>query len=225
MLSRGVLFAVLCAPIAAFGGTVVGKVEMPAPPERPPIQTKGFLDRMPNPISPVKPVATTPYMVVVLEADDKPPSPGPVSWDLVGDSFAKPVLVAPVGAEVVIKNTAKQPRTLDAVEDGKLVPGGPLNPNGTKSFRLPQAGKIYTIGDRDAPYLKGVIAVVNTSYIASVDAAGKFEVTDIPPGGYKLRLFYKDHWTDVSQTVDVPAKGKVEPTVKLTAWADAKASK
>lgn len=222
MFSRFVLVTLATVSSAAEAGTVVGKVEMPAPPDRPPLATKGFLDRFANPMIPVKPVATTPYLAVALEADDKPPVAGQVSWDLVGDSFAKPVLLAPVGAEVVIKNTSNTPHTIDAAEDGKLVPGGPLNPKGSKSFRVPQAGKIYTIGDRDMPHLRGVIAVVNTSYVASVDASGKFEITDIPTGGYKLRLFYKDHWTDVSQTVDVPAKGKAEPTVKLSSWEKAK---
>jgi hypothetical protein len=222
MFSRFVLVTLATVSSAAEAGTVVGKVEMPAPPDRPPLATKGFLDRVANPMIPVKPVATTPYLAVALEADDKPPTAGQVSWDLVGDSFAKPVLLAPVGADVIIKNTSNTPHTLDAAEDNKLVPVGPLNPKGSKSFRVPQAGKIYTIGDRDTPHLKGVIAVVNTSYIASVDPTGKFEITDIPTGGYKLRLFYKDHWTDVSQTVDVPAKGKAEPTVKLTSWEKAK---
>ena len=222
MFSRFVLVTLATVSSAAEAGTVVGKVEMPAPPDRPPLATKGFLDRIANSMIPVKPVATTPYLVVALEADDKPPTAGQVSWDLVGDSFAKPVLVAPVGADVVIKNTTSAPHTLDAAEDNKLVPGGPLNPKGSKTVHLPQAGKIYTISDRDLPHLKGVIAVVNTSYIASVDASGKFEITDIPTGGYKLRLFYRDHWTDVSQIVDVPAKGKVEPTVKLAAWEKAK---
>lgn len=200
-------------------GTVVGKVELPPAPDRPPLQKKGFLDRQINPITPVKKVDTTPYLVVVLEADDKPPtSPGTVTWDLVGESFARPVLVAPVGAEVLIKNSAKLPHTIDAVEDGKLIPGGPLNPQGTKQFHLPQAGKIYTVTDRDTPHLKGTIAVVNTSYIAYVDPSGKFEINDIPPGGYKARLFYNNAWTDVSQNVDVPAKAKAEPVIKLAAW-------
>jgi hypothetical protein len=216
---RSLVFVVALPSIAA-AGTVVGKVELPAtPPDRPPLANKGFLDRVANPLAPLRPVAATPYLVIVLEADDHPATPAQISWDLLGESFVRPVLVAPVGATVTIKNRAKTPRSLDAVEDSKLVmPAGPLNPDGAKTLHLAQAGKIYTIGDRDAPHVKGRIAVVNTNYIAPVDANNKFEIPDIPPGGYKLRVFYKDHWLDQTQSVDVPAKGKAEPTVKIAAW-------
>jgi hypothetical protein len=214
---RSLVFVAL--PSIAAAGTVVGKVELPAaPPDRPPLATKGFLDRVANPLAPLRAAPVTPYLMIVLEADDHPATPIQVSWDLLGESFVRPVLVAPVGAEVVIKNRAKTPRSLTAAEDPKLVPAGPLNPDGSKSFRLPAAGKTYTISDHDAPHLKGRIIVVNTNYVAPVDANNKFEITDVPPGGYKLRVFYKDHWLDQQQNVDVPAKGKAEPTVKISAW-------
>jgi hypothetical protein len=212
--------ALSALPSIAAAGTVVGKVELPAPPERPPLTIKGFLDRAANPLAPVRPVAVAPYLVVVLEADDKPATPGQVSWDLVGESFVRPVLVAPVGANVVIRNRSKTQRSLIAAEDATLVPTGPLSPDASTSFRLAQAGKVYTIGDREAPHLKGRIVVVNTNYAAPVDANNKFEISDIPTGGYRLRVFYKDHWLDVQQSLEVPAQGKAEPTIKITGWDD-----
>src|SRR5205085_5303955 len=103
-------------------------------------------------------------------------APAQVNWDLVGESFARPVIAVPVGAEVVIKNQTKVARTITAVEDVKLI-AGPLNPTGTKSFRAAQPA-IYTIADRDAPHLRGKIVVVPTLHVATVDDIGRFEMTD-----------------------------------------------
>ncbi len=198
-------------------GNVSGRIELPPPPERPPVMSKGFLDRVENPLAPVKPPAVAPHLLVVLEGDAKPESPAQVSWDLVGESFARPVIGVPVGAEVVIKNVSKTARSLVAAEDPKLIPSGPINPTGPKSFR-PTEANIYTIGDRDAPHLKGTVVVVNTKYIATVDATGKFDFGDVPEGSYKLRVFFKSGWLDrPDDAVNVPAKGKHEVSAKIPA--------
>jgi hypothetical protein len=200
---------------SSLANTVVGKLELPPAPERPPVAQKAFLDRVDNPLAPVRGIPVAPLMIVVLEGDGKVEAPAAVNWDLAGESFAKPVIGAPVGAEVVIKNTSKVARTLVAAEDPKLIPGSPINPTGPKSFR-PTEAKIYNIGDKDAPHLKGTLVVVNTKYIASVDATGKFDFGDVPEGTYKLRVFYKSGWIEKpDETVNVGGKGKTEVTVKI----------
>jgi hypothetical protein len=203
---------------AAMAGTVHGKIELPPAPDRPAAATKGFLDRVENPLAPVKPVNVASQIILVLEQEGgKVESPAAVNWDLAGESFAKSVVAAPVGAEVVIKNSSKTARNLVAAEDPKLIPAGPINPTGPKSFR-PTEPKIYTIGDKDAPHLKGVLVVVNTKYIATIDAAGKFDFGDVPEGAYKLRVFYRTGWIDrPDDTVNVGSKGKTEVSVKVPA--------
>jgi hypothetical protein len=217
---------VVAAVIAALGGasaagTVAGKLELPPAPERGPVIAKGFVDRVENPLADIKKVNLAPYFIVALESEQKAgAAPGDVTWDLVGESFARPVIGVPVGAEVVIKNSTKNARTIGAVEDPKLIVG-PLNPTGTKSFRATQPA-IYTITDKDAPHLKGKIVVVATSHVASVDDSGRFEMTDVPDGNYKLRIFYynpaaeargqKSDWLAITTDVTVAAKGKVNRT-------------
>ncbi|CAN5918963.1 hypothetical protein BH11MYX3_BH11MYX3_23850 [soil metagenome] len=212
-----VVFASLAAPGELLAGPVVGKLELPPAPERPPVATKGFLERTENPLAPARGVVVTPYMIVALEGSEKPGSPGQVSWDLVGESFSRPVIGAPVGAEVVIKNTSRTARTLVAAEDPKLIPAGPINPTGPKSFRVNDV-KVYTIGDADAPHLKGKVVVVNTPFVSSVDDSGKFEFADVPEGSYKLRIFYKDAWLDVVTDVNVEKKGKTEVNPKVPSF-------
>ncbi len=223
LATRSLLVVVgLCG--AARAGSVTGKLELPPPPDRPPVATKGFLDRVDNPLAPVKPVNMAPGLVVALEGDEKPASGGlQITWELAGDSFGKPVLGVPVGAEVVIKNTSRTARMLVAAEDPKLIPGGPINAGGPKSFR-PAEAKTYTIGDSAAPHLKGKLVVVDTKYVSGIDDTGKFEIGDVAPGTYKLRVYVfspttgKDGWIELPETsVTVPAKGKAELSAKLPA--------
>ena len=203
------------SPIA-HAGQVVGKLELPGAPDRAPVETRGFLDRAENALAPVRPVSITPYLLVALEATGgaRPTAPPQVIWDLVGDSFAKPVIGVPVGTEVSIKNVSRIARTLVAAGDATLIQGGPINPTGSKSIRVTEP-KIFTISDPDAPYLKGRLVVVNTAYLSSVDEAGKFEIADVPEGSYKLRVFYKDAWLDGETDVKVGPKGKTDVNPKV----------
>jgi hypothetical protein len=211
----------------SIAGPVIGKIELPPAPERPAPTTRGFLDRVENPNKPVRPIDVGPYLLVVLENDTKPASPGQVTWELVGDSFGRPVLGVPAGAEVVIKNVSKTARTLGAAEDRKIVPNEPINPTGSKAFRVGEP-HVYTISDKDAPHLRGKLVVVNTPYVSNVEVTnnvGRFELADVPEGTYKLRIFYKDNWLDRPDdtvTVGAKAKGKTEVNVKVTALATKK---
>jgi hypothetical protein len=216
--------AALGAPVRA--GTLYGKLDLPPAPERGPVIAKGFVDRVENPLADIKKPSVAPYLVVALEGDARSDAaPAQVNWDLVGESFARPVIAVPVGAEVVIKNQTKIARTITAAEDPKLI-AGPLNPTGTKSFR-PAQPAIYTIGDRDAPHLRGKVVVVPTLHVATVDDAGRFEMADVPDGSYKLKVFYYDpageargkpsDWALIAD-VNVVARGRTnraEITVKV----------
>jgi hypothetical protein len=227
------MFRVVCAWVfllwfaaLASAGTVTGKLELPPVPPRPPVAVKGFLDRVENPLAVIKPLVPTQQMVVVLEGQEKPVSPPQVVVELLGETFSKKVVAAPAGAEVVIKNVSKTARTLVAAEDAKLIPQGPINPTGPKSFRVNDVGKVYTIGDKDAPHLKLKIVVVNTQYVAYPDDSGRFEADDVPPGAYKVKVWYQDNWIQrEDETVNVAAKGKTDVNPKIPAGAYAPAKK
>ena len=205
---------VLTATAAA--GTVTVKLDLPPAPPPPPLKVKGFLERMENPIAPVRGTTVAPQIDVVLEpATPKTDATGQVTWELLGDSFNKPLIAVPQGSELVIKNPSKTSRNLVAAEDGKLVPAGPLNPTGVKSFRLTEA-KVYTIVDKDAAHVRGTVVVVPSAHAGNVDANNKLELTDVPEGAYKARVFYKDRWI-AEKPVTVPAKGKVEVAFEQSA--------
>lgn len=204
----------------AHAGSLSGKLDLPKAPERPALAVKGFLERVENPLAPVKPVAATQHMVIVLLGSEVPVSPPQVVIELLGDSFSRKVAAAPAGAEVVIKNVSKAARTLVADEDPKLIPQGPINPTGPKSFRVNDVDKVYTISDKDAPHLRMKLVVVNTQYFAYPDEQGRYEIASLPPGNYKLKIWYGDGWLDrPDDAVDVKEKGKSEFNPKVSAYA------
>jgi len=213
------------APASA--GVLYGKIEFPARlPERAPPATRAFLDRIENPFLPVRAEPFTRDMVVVAEGETKPAAPAQVIWELVGESFARPVIAVPVGAEVVIKNQSRTARTLAAAEDPKLLPLGPMNPTATKSFRAAEAGKSFTVGDKDAPHLVGRMVIVPTQYVAYPDESGRFEVADIPTGNYKVKIWFRTGWVQrPDDEISVAAKGKTELNPKLRADAFAAPAK
>lgn len=226
-ISTGVLASVVTLTLAtasSSAGTVIVKLELPPAPPQPALKVKGFLERVENPIAPVRGVPVAPQIVVVLEgAEPKTDATGQVPWLLVGESFEKPLIGVPAGSEVVIKNVSKSARNLIAVEDPKLVPAGPINPTGPKSFRVTEA-KTYTITDKDASHLKGTILVVTTPHVGNLDANNKVEFDNVPEGAYKARVFYKDAWI-AEKPVNVPSKGKAEVAFDAAAMAASTAPK
>lgn len=194
-------------PVTSTAGTLAGRVELPPAPERPPPRVKGFLDRAENALAIIRPPAVAPYIVVALEGEPKPSAdPGLVNWELAGDSFVPPVLIVQLNTNVIIKNQSRVAHTMVAAEDAALIPPGPINPTSPKAFRVPTAA-VYTVADKAAAHLKGTLVVVDTPFVATVDASGKFQL-EAPPGTYKLRVFYRDKWTTVEETVNIPLKGK-----------------
>ena len=205
---------------------VVGKLDLPpAPNDRPPVVTRGFLDRTENPNKPVRSVDVGPYLVVALFPANEAEAKGSISdvrVDLVGESFARAVVGVPIGADVVIKNFSKTARTIVAAEDPKLIPDGPINPTGEKRFKIKDE-RTYTIGEKDTPHLKSKLIGVKTPYVTHVEVTGnvgKFDLSDVPDGAYKLRVFYKDSWiAEEAVTVQARAKNKpAEISVKVAAF-------
>jgi hypothetical protein len=221
-----VLLGVVGIPLVGSAGTVAGRLELPAPPPRPPVAQRGFLDRVENPLAEIRPVNPAPQLAVVLEpvaAGGRPPAPGQVAWELGGESFARPLLVVPVGAEVLITNTSSTPRTLAAQGDPRLIPAGPINPSGQRSFRVTEP-RAYAITDRDAPHLRGTLLVVPTPYFAGVDvsparpSAATFQIADVADGSYRVRVFFRDGWLAVpAETVAVAGKRTTEIAIKIPA--------
>jgi hypothetical protein len=211
----------------ASAGTVLGRLDLPPAEAREPSATRGYLDPVDNAILPVEAFNPTPLMVIALEAQTpiEVAAPPQASYELKGEAFARGVIAVVKGQEVVIRNSGLLPRTLVAKEDPELIPKGTLNVTGTKSFRITEPGKIYTIIDPTAPYLVGRIISVSSPYHAAPDREGRFTFDDVPAGSYKAKVFFRDHWLATETQVTVPAGNRAKAELRLPIPADYRARK
>ena len=219
-----VLVTVVVGVGPALAGDVTGKLGLPDAPPPPKVVYKGYLERVENASLAVKPFDPTPYLVVVLEPTGGAEAPPPtgVTWDLLGESFARPIQPVRAGAEVTIRNKGKRVVTLAADGDPALIPAGPMNPTGTRSF-TPKTAGMLTIGDAEIPHLRGRLLVLDSPYFALPDARGNFTIKDVPPGEYKVKVWYVDGadggWLDrPDDSVTQDKKGDATVNPKITAY-------
>ncbi|MBE7454876.1 MAG: hypothetical protein HS111_40200 [Kofleriaceae bacterium] len=216
--------AVLAMAAPAAAGTVSGKLELPpGPPERPPVRGKAFVDRTPNPLTPVRPVDPLPSIIIALEpaptTQYTPPPPAAVIWDLLGESFTRPVFPVRVGGEVLIRNKGRSSPVLVAAGQPQLLVRKPLNPTAELLFIPGTAPGPVEIVDETSPHLRGRLVVMPSPFFAVPNARGEFEVPAVPPGEWVIKVWYDTGWLDrPDERITVPAGDKkTEVTLKLPA--------
>jgi hypothetical protein len=205
--------AVLASATAARAGNVAGKLDLPAS-GPPPLRDPGFLDRVENPHMPIRAADATPLLVVVLvPAQGSAPAPAgapkqaSATMQFLGGSFDKPLVAVMPGTEITIKSCAACPDA-NLAADGKpdLIEKAVLSGNGSKVFKVTEPGAIV-IKDQMSAGLRGYVAVFDTPYFVQPGADGHFELKDVAPGTYTLRVWYADHFVQRGdETVTVEGK-------------------
>lgn len=198
-----VAIALVAVAVPADAGPIEGKLTLPpggAP--RPPVRSKGFLDPIDNPHLPVRAPSPFPQMAVVLEGGTPAPPAVPpvqVAWDVLGDSFARPLLAVRIGTEIKITNRGHGTPILGALGQPSLIAKKPLNPSGEIVFNVGTEPRVIEIVDETSPHLRGRLLVTASTQLAMPDATGKFAFPDVPPGPWTLRVFYAGNatgWVD-----------------------------
>ena len=225
------LVASLCAlaASAAHAGTVAGTIQFqPNRLGKPPERNQGFLPRTENPLRPVKRFDPLPWFVVVLEGGpvsdaDRVPAEQAVIYELLGASFAVPILPVVAGAQVEIKNRSHDTPTLVTPDAPGVLDSVSLAPRAVHAFRVTEPNKPIVIRAEGSPHLQGTVLAFPHRYFARVDERGNFEIPDVPPGQWTARVWYRDGWLEgVAQRVEVGPKRttvtvEVSPVLKVAA--------
>lgn len=210
----------LCAADAA-GGVVAGKLERPpGGAADAPVRSRAFLPRLENPHAPVEAIDPVPAMVVVLEpaaGTELPPPKATVTYDLLGDSFARPLFAARVGQQIELRNLGRAAPIFVARGQPKLFDRKPLNPTDRQAF-TPTAAGLIDLVDETTPHLRGRV-LVTAGLVAFPDAAGRFDFGEVPAGEYALRVYYapREHATPSGTPAAPVVTGWIDrPDDKLT---------
>jgi hypothetical protein len=199
--------------VAAPGNpTVEGRVELPpGGVKEPEVQYAGFIDRIPNAITELRPYDPRPECFVFLDGgpagpDASTPPPTAVSWRLFASNFQVPILPVVVGANVEIKNISQTTHPLFAVDKPDALTSDPIGPGGTRTVKASDPGKALVIRSKDQPHLEARLVALPTKYFSRLKKDGTYSVEDVPPGKWTLKVWCKDGWIPVNKSIDVGAK-------------------
>lgn len=159
--------------------------------------------------------------VVVLESDAaaealKAMPPVKAEVDQVGSVFVPPVTVIPRGGTVVFKNSDGINHNVHVVsakqEKNVFMNAGE---NKEAQFRLPDNAQI--VCDLHA-WMRASLVVVQTPYYGVTDDAGHFEIKNIPPGKYTMKVLHnrlKPEGADQPVEIAAGSELTVEPKLSL----------
>jgi hypothetical protein len=131
--------------------------------------------------------------VVLLHSLDRVPSvaAGRIVLDNVKCAFAPHVQVAPVGSELLLKNSDGILHTVHARMDNHTLfnVGLPKWRQVTKVLDKP--GVIRIDCDVLHTWMSAAIVVASTPYFAVSDERGYFSVDNLPPGSYRMEVWHE----------------------------------
>jgi plastocyanin len=196
VVSLTATLAIAADPPKTTGGTVLGKVTVPA------------TQRLPE-------------MVVYLESTDpnfKPDATPPtVKISQQGAKFAPGLLVIPVKTSVDFNNDETKPvqHNVFSSSDAKQFDLGLYKPGehiAEVVFDKPGVVRLRCSIHR---YMDGVIYVTPTPYFAVVGKDGDFKIANVKPGRYRLKTWqrsqrYKEQQIDATVAADKPISLAVE---------------
>ncbi|MDH5751016.1 MAG: carboxypeptidase regulatory-like domain-containing protein [Deltaproteobacteria bacterium] len=117
--------------------------------------------------------------------------PAKFTYDQKKCAFAPHVMIIRPKAEVEVKNSDSVKHNVHTISKGvfnvnkTVAPGKSLK---VKKNKIKKSGTVKVVCDLHS-WMGGWWIVAENPYIAMTDASGNFEIKDIPPGKYKVRLW------------------------------------
>src|ERR1043165_8539332 len=208
---RYVFFALLAfGPAGIVHGQAVieGRVELPKTRSAPVMVKRYEIVSKGGVLSPSPPVA-----VVYLEGAFPKPAPTPVTNILQKDlAFVPALLAVQTGTKVEFPNLDDCYHNIFSYSPAKRFDLGRY-----RSDEKPAPAQVF-----DAPglvtlrcdiheHMRGLILVLDTPHFVTTDTAGRFRLSGLPAGGYKLKA-----WLSSKTTLELPVELKTNSTLQVT---------
>jgi len=134
-------------------------------------------------------------------------------------TFTPHVLAIPVGATVDFPNYDPIFHNAFSNYDGKIFDVGLYPPGTSQSVPFNRAGIVRVFCNIHAS-MSAVIAVLATPYFDTTQKNGNFEIRDVPPGEYRLKVFHEratmTTLNALSRTITVGSSGLVVPPIQVS---------
>ena len=119
--------------------------------------------------------------------------------------YSPHVTVMPVSAEIAVRNSDPVLHNIHFYQnDESLFNIAQPTANQVNKQKLEKAGMVYAECDVHG-WMQGHVAVVDSPYYAITDDQGRFNITDLPPGTYKVKIWH-EYLGEKTQDVVVNAK-------------------
>ncbi len=162
------------AALAGRAATVSGRVELRDSSEPPVVKSRNYSGVVVW-LKPAAGAATSPGHARMVQSDKR---------------FSPHILAVATGTRVDFPNLDPIFHNAFSNFDGQLFDIGLYPPGGTRSVKFDRAG-IARVFCNIHPMMSAVIVVVDAPYFAISGKDGAFQIENVPPGEYQLRVFHE----------------------------------
>jgi plastocyanin len=135
-----------------------------------------------------------------------------------GKKFIPHVVAVTRGTEIEFPNQDLFFHNVFSIHQGKTIDLGLYESGAARKVRFTQAGVSYIFCNIH-PEMSAVVVVLKTRYFAVTDQDGAFQIGPIPPGTYKLGIWYElspeGELTADAKTIEITRGENVLPKITL----------
>jgi plastocyanin len=135
-----------------------------------------------------------------------------------GKQLIPHVLIAPVGQQVDFPNEDPFPHNIFSSSEVRRFDLGIYQQGESRTVLLSRPG-IVTVHCNIHPQMEAFIVVVGTPYYSTSNKKGEFQIEDVPPGNYRLKVWHEralaEKLNALNRQVSVTASGANLGTIQI----------
>jgi plastocyanin len=207
------VLALVLTPAIGLAGDVVGQVAMPAPPTAASFSSPGALpgsDILSGYEGPSASRAVGPILIYVAEAEaglpEKPTAGARVR--IAGGEMTPSLVAVSLGSQVEFENADRRQHRVRSRTGPLRFDLGWQAPGMSRAIEVSQTGIIPVECAFDRRMKCEIVVLAHSAFVIA-DAAGGYQLPDLPPGRATI-VAYAPRLGEVSREVEVPETGRIE---------------